>query len=219
MNDSIGVSNSSLLLAELYSKSKEHRKAIEFYEKVLNSAKGKSDSIRSSVLPKLGGEYLEFNDYDSAAKYLIRGLTLNRKNKNETNLATTLNNLGKLNLNQGRLRTAEQQLYEAGALAKKLNDTDELLKYYGLMRSLDSTSRRFDRAFVWLRRYYNLKDSLNKAAITSITKIPEISNKDLSLNFDSKTAKPEDKPNTEITADEDDKLKKFKLFFIYFLVF
>jgi len=217
MNDSIGVSNSSLLLAELYSKSKEHRKAIDYYEKVLNSVKGKTDSIRSNVYPKLGGEYLEFNDYNSAAKYLIRGLTLNRRNKNETNLVTTLNNLGKLNLNQGRLRTAEQQLFEAGALAKKINDTDELLKYYGLMRSLDSTSRRFDRAFVWLRRYYSLRDSINKARTKSTSKIPEITNKDLSLNFDAKATKAEEKPNTEVIIAEDDKLKKFKLFFYILL--
>ncbi|TBN01403.1 tetratricopeptide repeat protein [Hyunsoonleella flava] len=217
LNDSTGVSNSSLLLAELYSKSKEHRKAIEFYEKVLNSAKGKTDSIRSNILPKLGGEYLEFNDYDTAAKYLIRGLTLNRRNKNETSLVTTLNNLGKLNLNQGRLRTAEQQLFEAGALAKKLNDTDELLKYYGLMKALDSTTRRFDRAFVWQRRYYHLKDSISESNVQSVSKIPEVAATDLSLNFDTKNTNPEPSTKISIDAEQEDKLRKFKLFFYILL--
>lgn len=218
LNDSIGVSNSSLLLAELYSKSKEHRKAIEFYEKVLNSAKGKNDSVRSNVLPKLGGEYLEFNDYDSAAKYLIRGLSLNRRNRNETNLVTTLNNLGKLNLSQGRLRTAEQQLLEAGALARKLNDTDELLKYYGLMKSLDSTSRRFDRAFLWLSRYHNLKDSISKSNMQSISKVTKAATDDLSLNFDSKNTEPsETKEKAKTNAEDEDKLRKFKLFFYILL--
>lgn len=218
LNDSTGISNSSLLLAELYSKTKEHRKAIEFYEKVLNSDKGKTDSIRSNVLPKLGGEYLAFNDYDSAAKYLVRGLTLNRRNNNETNLVTTLNNLGKLNLNQGRLRTAEQQLFEAGAIAKKLNDTDELLKYYGLMKALDSTTRRFDRAFVWQRRYYTLKDSLDKSSIQSVLQTPKVETADLSLNFDTKeNKKVETITDTSASLEKDDKLRKFKLFFYILL--
>lgn len=213
LNDSTGVSNSSLLLAELYSKSKEHRKAIEFYEKVLNSKKGKTDSIKSNVLPKLGGEYLEFNDYDAAAKYLVRGLTLNRRSNNESNLVTTLNNLGKLNLNQGRLRTAEQQLFEAGGIAKKLNNTDELLKYYGLMKALDSTTRRFDRAFVWQRRYYSLKDSLDNLNIQSVIKTPKVETADLSLNFDNKEKKIETKTDISANLEKEDNLRKFKLFF------
>ncbi|GGD29671.1 tetratricopeptide repeat-containing sensor histidine kinase [Hyunsoonleella pacifica] len=217
LNDSTGISNSSLLLAELYSKSKEHRKAIEFYEKVLNSVNGKTDSIRSNVLPKLGGEYLEFNDYTSAAKYLIQGLSLNRKYKNEENLVTTLNNLGKLNLNQGRLRTAGQQIFEAGTLAKKLKNNEELLRYYGLMKSLDSTTRRFDRAFVWQRRYYNLRDSLNKSKIQPQSKIADVNTKDLSLNFDRKDIKPETGTNVSIDIEQEDKLRKFKLFFYILL--
>lgn len=218
LNDSIGISNSSLLLAELYSKSKEHRKAIEFYEKVLNSTKGKTDAIRSNVLPKLGGEYLEFNDYVSAGKYLIEGLSLNRKSKNKANLVITLNNLGKLNLKQGRLRTAGQQLFEAGTLAKKTNNPNELLKYYGLMKALDSTSKRFDRAFVWQRRYYNLRDSLNTSKVKAITKTPDITIKDLSLNFDQKEeAKTETVINTPTDIEREDKLRKFKLFFYILL--
>ncbi|WP_203258018.1 tetratricopeptide repeat-containing sensor histidine kinase [Hyunsoonleella ulvae] len=218
LNDSIGISNSSLLLAELYSKSKEHRKAIEFYEKVLNSTKGKTDAIRSNVLPKLGGEYLEFNDYVSAGKYLIEGLSLNRKSKNKANLVITLNNLGKLNLKQGRLRTAGQQLFEAGTLAKKINNPNELLKYYGLMKALDSTSKRFDRAFVWQRRYYNLRDSLNTSKVKAITKTPDIAIKDLSLNFDQKEeAKTETVINTPTDIEREDKLRKFKLFFYILL--
>jgi len=213
MNDSEGVNNSSLLLAELYSKMKEHRKAIQFYEKVLNSSKGKIDSIRSNVLPKLGGEYLAFNDFDSAAKYLIQGLKLNRRNNNKADLVTTLNNLGQLNLSKGNLRTAAKQLYEAGTIAKKLNNADELLKYYGLMKTLDSTSKRFDRAFVWQRRYYNLKDSIDKSKIQTPQKTNAVEATDLSLNFDNKTIKTEAEPNNTVSTKYEDKLKKFKFFF------
>ncbi len=217
MNDTTGVSNSSFLLAQLHSKSKEHRKAIEFYENVLNSALGQTDSIRSKVLPQIGGEYLEFNDYDTAAKYLIQGLALNRRKRQDENLITTLNNLGKLNLTQGRLRTAEQQLFEAGALAKKLNRTDELLKYYSLMKALDSTSRRFDRAFVWLKKYHKLRDSLKTVedAKFKTSTSTNIDKDDLSLNFDKKeTADQTNTSNiTPISSATEEELNRFKLFF------
>ena len=163
LNDETGLTASSLNLAELYSQVKEHRKAIEFYEKVLLTKTGKTDSIQGLVLPKLGGEYLRFNDYDTAAKYLLKGLKLNRQNKNETNLAVTLNNLGQLNLKQNYLKTAESQLLEAGTMAKKVKSQKELLKNYSLMRALDSTKKDFEKAFFWQNKYYVLKDSMERS--------------------------------------------------------
>lgn len=217
MNDTTGVSNSSFLLAQLYSKTKEHRKAIDFYEKVLNSELGKTDSIKSKVLPQIGGEYLEFNDYDTAAKYLIQGLKLNRRNRKDENLITTLNNLGKLNLNQGRLRTAEQQLFEAGTLAKKLNRTDELLKYYSLMKSLDSTSRRFDRAFIWLKKYHSLKDSLRNAKTIKVKNMASsvIDRKDVVLDFDKNNAQDTAAINNKVPVSSvsEEEVNRLKLFF------
>ena len=45
----------------LYSKRKEHRKAIEFYEKVLEMVNPKKDqSLRGDILPRIGEEYLQF---------------------------------------------------------------------------------------------------------------------------------------------------------------
>ncbi|MBC3759316.1 tetratricopeptide repeat-containing sensor histidine kinase [Hyunsoonleella sp. SJ7] len=219
LNDNEGISNSSLKLAELYSKIKEHRKAIDFYERVLAGKNGKNDSLRSEILPKLGGEYLNFNDYDTATKYLIQGLNLNRKNRNQQNLMVTLHNLGSLNLSQNRLIIAEQQLLEAGAIARRLNDKEELLKHYKLMKALDSTKRKFDGAFVWQRNYYNLKDSLEKAKTKPISETVKIPEEDLNLNFDQEEAKIEaDLENKEqIITESQDKLTQFKLFFYILL--
>ena len=76
-----GIIESNSRLAEMYSFQKEYRKAIEYYETVLENVGDTNDSIRGNILPKLGGEYLKFNDYDTAAKYLLQGLRLNRKSK------------------------------------------------------------------------------------------------------------------------------------------
>ena len=220
LNDKAGINESNLQLAELYSISKEHRKSIDYYEKVIASLTVENDSIRAEIYPNLGGEYLEFRNYEKASKYLIEGYNLNKKASNDFGLLTSLNNLGDLNFQQNRFILAEQQLLQAGALAEKLNNKEALLRQYKLMRTLDSTKRKFDRAFVWQRKYYDLKDSLNSSKISIDTKaetLPE--NLNLDLNFD----KPE-QPIKEIVAsnnielqENQDKYNKLQLIF-YILI-
>lgn len=217
LNDVNGINESNSHLAELYSIKKEHRKAIDYYEKVLASDIGKSDSIKGYIYPKLGGEYLKFNDFGEAEKYLFQGLRLNRKSKNQASLLTVLNNLGYLNLQQSKLVTAEKQLLEAGAIAKKIDNKNELLKHYKLMKALDSTRKRFDRAFVWQRSYYNLKNDLKKAS-TNIES--NDSNKAPLLELDPDFDKPEVKSKENQTANNTASLEskkedfnKYKLIF------
>ncbi|MDD7886469.1 tetratricopeptide repeat-containing sensor histidine kinase [Flavivirga sp. 57AJ16] len=186
LNDIKGINQSNSQLAELYSLNKEHRKAIEYYEKVLANKETINDSIRGRIYPKLGGEYLKFNDYDNASNYLVKGLSLNRRGHYKEGLLTALNNLGNLNLHQGLLLTAEKQLLEAGAIAKDIDNKTELLKHYKLMKSLDSTKKRFDRAFVWQRQYYDLKNELNENDI----KIDSKTNESLELEPDPDFDKP-----------------------------
>lgn len=184
LNDKKAIDISNSRLAELYSKKKEYRKAIDYYEKVLSNNPS-NDSVKATIYPKLGGEYLQFNDFDNATKYLVEGLSMNRTLNNKQGLLTALTNLGSLNLQQYKLGIAEIQLLEAGEIAKSINNKSELLKHYKLMKSLDSIRNRFDAAFAWQRKYYELKDDLEKennpTANTDNFEEPEL---DLSLNFD-----------------------------------
>jgi two-component system sensor histidine kinase/response regulator len=195
LNDSKGINESHSKLAELYSNKKEHRKAIEYYDKVLKSSESNNDSIRGYVFSKLGGEYLMFNDYDKATKYLIQGYNINTRTKNKAGLLLTLNNLGDLNLKQGRLNIAEKQLLDAGEIAKSLNNKIELLRHYKLMKSLDSTRQRFDRAFVWQREYYELNTSLKKTKIKPITSTEKPTNIELNTNSGSQ-------PEVNVSTDK-----------------
>ena len=162
INDTKGLNTSNYKLAELYSQNNEHRKAIQYYEKVLNNVVSKNDSVRGRVLPKLGGEYLKFNELDKATKYLIKGYNINRRTKDQEGLLSALNNLGDLNIRKNRESTAEKQLIEAGNIAENIGNKEELLKFYRLMKTLDSTKKRFDKAFVWQRQYYDLYNTLKK---------------------------------------------------------
>ena len=212
LNDNNSIIESHSKLAELYSNKKEHRKAIEYYEKVLESSVSVNDSVRGQVFPKLGGEYLKFNDYDKATKYLIQGYNINTRTKNKAGLLLALNNLGDLNLKQGRLKIAEKQIIEAGAIAKTLNNKTELLRHFKLMKSLDSTMRRFDRAFVWQRQYYELNNSIKRAEAKPISNI-ELPI-DLELNSNSnkpEIIKPVNKISHTNTLENHKTLDKYKL--------
>lgn len=215
LNDAKGINKSNSQLAELYSLKKEHRKAIEYYEKVLANKETSNDSVRARIYPKLGGEYLKFNDYDNAANYLVKGLRLNRRGRYKEGLLTALNNLGDLNLQQGKLILAEKQLLEAGAIAKNIDNKTELLKHYKLMKSLDSTKKRFDRAFVWQRQYYDLKNKLHKNEVKIDSKTDEPLVLELDPGFDKPVINKEvvDTATKIETTKTKEEFDRFKLIF------
>ena len=146
----------------------------------------------------------------------FRGYNINIRSKDKASLLKVLNNLGDLNLQQRRLLLAERQLLEAGSIAKRIDDKQELLNYYGLMKTLDSTKRRFDRAFVWQREYFTLKNILSKENTTSNV-IPEM-NLDSELGV-TETTDSENiaSTNNEILSDSQEKMKRFKLLFYVLL--
>ena len=214
LNDKKGIDISYGVLGDLYSMKKEHRKSIDYYEKVLANHPTNNDSLSSVIYPKLGGEYLQFNDYDTANKYLEPGLRINRRLNNKEGLLMALINLGSLNLQQNKLTIAETQILEAGDIAKDIDNKKELLKHYKLMKALDSIRNKFDKAFVWQRAYYDLKSSLNENNDLINAKQTENQELDLSLNFD-QPPPDQNKKNTssrEITESKKD-FDRLQIFF------
>src|SRR5690606_35393793 len=213
LNDKKGIDISNNILGDLYSIKKEHRKSIDYYEKVLANSQPNSDSIYGVIYPKIGGEYLQFNDYDNANKYLEQGLQINRRLNNKEGLLIALIQLGNLNLQQNKLAIAEAQILEAGDIAKDTNNERELLKHYKLMKALDSIRNRFDKAFVWQRAYYDLKNKLSKSNIEADDDAIEIQDLDLSSNFDQKTPDQNRPVSTPEISDTQKDLDRLLIFF------
>jgi len=202
LNDKAGIVSTHKKLAELYSLEKENRKAIDYYEKVLRDLDDDNDSLRGEVLPRLGGEYLQFKDYDVAANYLLEGLKLNRQTNNQLGLLISLNNLGKLNLQQNRTTSAEIQLAEAGTIAKSLKNDQQLLMNYKLMTVLDSTNRNYESAFERQRDYFNLKRKIDlenqTPQIKSISQLPSSTDINaISKSIDSNILAQHEQENSE----------------------
>ena len=169
LKDSSGIKASIKNIAHLYSKRREHRKAIEYYETLLSLINPEKDMLlRGEILPKIGDEYLQFNDYDKAAAYLIEGLKLNRELKNNDGILSALNSIAHLNLKQNKTNLAEMQLNEAFQYAQQSNNQFEILKNYKLQKDLDSTKGRYQSAFQWQRKYYQLKSELEKNEVSQI---------------------------------------------------
>ncbi|OUR99469.1 ATP-binding protein [Flavobacteriales bacterium 33_180_T64] len=163
LKDSLGIKTSTKNIALLYSERKEHRKAIEYYETVLNLLNPKNDQkLKGEILPRIGAEYLRFKDYNKAATYLVEGLKFNRQIKNEDGTLRALNAIGELNMQQGKLKTARLQIDEAYNISTKINNKPELLKNYRLHKELDSINGKFQNAFFWQGKYFNLKRELDK---------------------------------------------------------
>ncbi|MDT0559315.1 tetratricopeptide repeat-containing sensor histidine kinase [Ichthyenterobacterium sp. W332] len=163
LRDSSGIKWSTTNIAKLYSMRKEHRKAIEYYENVLKILDPKADQqLKGKILPLIGDEYLQFREYDKAGKYLFEGLRYNRRENNKDGILRSLNSIGNLNLQRRNLRTAENQLNEAYAIAQELDNKSELLKNYKLHIALDSTRGYYQNAFFWQNKYFDLKQDLDK---------------------------------------------------------
>ncbi|MFD2550204.1 ATP-binding protein [Bizionia sediminis] len=160
LNDKMGVFESQKQLAKLYSEEKETRKAIDYYERILEALPSANDSLRGDILPLLSSEYLQFKDYTKATNYLLEALKLNRNNNNQEGLLHTLTNLGWLNLDQNRTVRAKAQLIEANRIATFTENQQALLKNYKLLIRLDSLTENFEAAFGWQKAYYELQHKI-----------------------------------------------------------
>lgn len=203
LRDSSGIKMSTKNIALLYSMRKEYRKSIEYYEKLLSYLDPKKDrELRGEILPKIGEEYLQFNDYPKATNYLLEGLKLNRANKNKAGILRALNSIAKLNIQQKKVRTAELQLNEAFKLTKQVNDDVELLKNYKLRVAIDSIKGNYKNAFYWQGKYHALKNTLDKK-----NAIPIVFEDPFDTALDNNIALPE---NTIYKTENTNALKQFK---------
>nr|WP_321237318.1 tetratricopeptide repeat-containing sensor histidine kinase [uncultured Psychroserpens sp.] len=199
LKDSIGIKTSTRNVALLYSERKEHRKAIEYYEKVLKLLNPNTDQkLRGEILPRIGAEYLRFKDYEKAGQYLVEGLQFNRQINNEDGVLRALNAMGELNLQQNRVKRAEIQINEAYAIATKINNKTELLKNYRLHKEIDSINGKFQNAFFWQGKYFNLKSELdkeNQPIVPVITTPIKVEPLDGDTNFNAIALKQKDEEN------------------------
>lgn len=210
LQDTLGIKISTKNAAVLYSLRKEHRKAIEYYEKVIALLDDNNDKVlRGEILPRIGAEYLQFRDYDIALDFLNKGLSYNRSNKNQEGVLRSLNALADLNIQQRRLKTAEIQLSEAQSIAKSIDNKSELLYNFKLYKTLESERGYFQNAFFWQEKYYELKSELDKLNQPQIPEYFEPAASQATPIVKPEVSKPESIDKQETNQDKE--VQKLKL--------
>lgn len=204
LRDTLGIINSSKNLGNIYAKRREHRQAINYYEKLLRlSETSGNQDLEGAVLPKLGYEYLQLNNFEKASVFLVKGLKLNRRLKNDEGVLRALNAVGKLNLNKGNTNLARIQANEANVIAKRINDKEQLLDNYRLQKEIDSIKRNYQNAFFWQGEYFKLKEELEKE--NKAKRLPIIGNtENIQIALEEETVEPNRKLKPTNQAEKDE---------------
>lgn len=157
-------------LGQLYALKNEYKLSINNYERMLTLLDEEEDAnLRGEIMTSLGKSYLAINNLDKASDYLQEGLTYSKAQNNDVGTLKSLNAFGDLNTRKRRLKLAENQLYQANRLAKKLNSDQELLYNLKLNRDLDEKRSFFEDAYNWQKQYFALKEKLDKEKLEKNT--------------------------------------------------
>lgn len=176
-------------LGDLFYNKEDYQKAIYYFNNVLTSIDTTDSILRGDVLTKTGSAYLALNNLNQAKEYVTKGLRLSRRLDYDKGILQGLNSAGELYLKEKKPIVAERLLYEATTIARKLKDNKELIKNYGLRAQLDSLESNYKLAYIWQKRYYELKSKVEKqqeeAASKKLTQTPiaNITPVDLEVNL------------------------------------
>lgn len=214
LNDIEGIIFSTISIANIYSLKKEHRKAIEYYENALTFLKlSDNENFKSEILPNIGREYLRFNEYTLASKFLLEAIALNRRQNNTKGTIKSYTYLSELNLKLNKIKLASYQINEAYKLINQIDDDTIKLETLRVLINVNQSNSDFKAAFNRQSEYYELKSKLdlektkiyfNDSSNESTANNPEI---DTEINTDS----------LQNVNDDNLKIKKLKLL-IYSLI-
>ena len=121
------------VIADAYSGSGNHPKAVYYYREALNTLplpKNHNDSISyASVFLNVGDEYLSIKQYDSSLGYSNKAKNIFDETKDQTGIGYSLGNIGMIYANTGRTVAAEKNLNQAIDILKKNENYEPVCTY------------------------------------------------------------------------------------------
>ena len=168
-------------LALLYAYKNENRKAIEYYNKLFDYGFVLTDEEKASILPLLANEYLTLNNTAKARELFTESLSLNKKTGNNKGTILSLIGLAKINIQTAStysFKLADNEINEALKLSESFGEDDVVLKLYKLKTDFDSRRGKYQSAFNWQQRYFELKEEIEEKQQPSVqistTTLPDI---------------------------------------------
>ncbi|MFD1063917.1 ATP-binding protein [Winogradskyella litorisediminis] len=217
LDDMKGMKNTLKNLGQLYAIKKDYRLSIDSYERMLKLLDKEEDkNLRGEIMTSLGKSYLAIDQLDKASDYLREGLDYSKANNDESGILKSLNAYADLNTRNRRLKLAENQLYQANELARKLKNDEELLYNLKLNRDLDEKRNFFEDAYNWQKQYFALKEKLDQQKLAEKA-IPtrEITEP---KTIETPLISPEQKVNKDTLIDTEPQQSKKNTLLIYSLI-
>lgn len=163
-NKKIGKSYGNIGI--IYREKEEHEKGIEYSKKALEYAykSGDSSSI-SYALNELGTMYDRAKKSNEATPYILEAIAIRERNQELDELAYSYiylcGNLRRL----GRIDESENAVRKALEIAKSIKNTKQEIDCYKMMYINFNENKKYDSAFIFLKKFTVLKDSLSGLAV------------------------------------------------------
>lgn len=160
-NNTLHIVRSLINLGVLKYNQKQYNAAIKQFEEALTYANSIGENeLTASCYNNIGTILREQDKLDSALLYLEEGLKIRQLIDNEFELADSYNNIALVFIKQKNFNQAANYIYLADEISSKYDYTEALLELYHTRSLFFEAQQNFEQANVWLKKHYNLKDSL-----------------------------------------------------------
>ncbi|MGZ4044454.1 MAG: tetratricopeptide repeat protein [Bacteroidia bacterium] len=150
-----------LNLGLVYSEIGKFDSAMRFFNKSLSIREKKGNKAAlADVYTNMGVGYSSMGKTDTALSYLFKAAAIYEEKNNEYYLGIVYTNIGDAYLLNKNYREAEKYLLKGLFFSEKINDREGLKTSYATLSDLYALTKQFEKAFVYNRRYVEVKDSL-----------------------------------------------------------
>lgn len=120
----------------------------------------KNEYYNSLIYSGLGFANFKLENYDVANNHFKEGLNSARKSGDIASEVANLANLGDLWLHKNNFRKAERYIYEAFEKVKVIDEIHIYKEVLELLIRLHEAQEQYEQAFLFQKKYNNMKDSL-----------------------------------------------------------
>lgn len=173
LNNEMGISGSLNNIGIIYADWGQHDLAIDFYTKSLDISKKYGDKKGiAQTMNNIGESYFEMGKHEKALENLLTSLEAEKQLGNLHGTAVSYNTIGDIYFKLSKTDLALKYADSSIAIADSLGLTAVLLSNYRLLSKLYSTTGKDKKAFDYLSRYTELKDTIyNRDFLEQMTKI------------------------------------------------
>jgi serine phosphatase RsbU (regulator of sigma subunit) len=160
--------------ALIYWESFQYQKAVDLYEKSaeLNTTLGNVSGL-SMLHNNLGMIYSDLGNYEKALDYFQKTLKHRRKTNEKLGMISALVNCSVVMNNLRRYDESINHLDEATALAKEINDVEQIRMCYGLLSETYEKKGDSEKSIYYFNFYRSLNDMISNEKVAEAEKSKE----------------------------------------------